>query len=292
MSVAKKKNGQIDLHVHSTFSDGTMTPTQLVDYAIKKNLSAIAITDHDTVDGIDEALSYAYFLSENIDTPVPKIIPGIELSTEYNNKDIHILGLYIDYNSKQFKEYLADFASSRDARNRQMCSLLCDFGIIISYEELIEANPNSVITRAHFGKMMYQKGYVKSIKEAFERYIGDNAPCFVPRTKVDPQKAIRLISNAGGFPVLAHPVLYKMGKEALETLIISLKKEGLKGIEALYSTYTKSDERNIRRLAEKYSLICTGGSDFHGSNKPDIDLGTGRGHLFIPESILNEIKKA
>lgn len=280
----------IDLHVHSTASDGSFSPTELVDYAIEKGLSAFALTDHDSVAGLDEAITYAENLKK-IRDDVPEVIPGIEFSTEYMGKDIHIVGLYIDYNGDSFQKHLQDFVHSRDVRNEKMCELLrTGAGMDISYEKLQAAFPGSVITRAHYAKYMLEKGYVKSMKEAFERYIGDNCPYFLPREKITPTDAIHLILAVGGIPVLAHPVLYGMGKQQLDKLVNELKQAGLLALEAVYSTYTPSDERDMRALAAKYDLAISGGSDFHGSNKPDLDLGNGYGHLYIHPEVLNNLK--
>ena len=280
----------VDLHVHSTASDGSFSPTELVDYAIEKGLTAFALTDHDSVAGLDEAITYANELRKTRED-VPEVIPGIEFSTEYEGKDIHIVGLYIDYKSETFQKHLGDFVHSRDVRNEKMCELLrTGASMDISYEKLQNAFPESVITRAHYAKYMLEKGYVKSMKEAFERYIGDNCPYFLPREKITPSDAIRLILAVGGIPVLAHPVLYGMGKQHLDKLVGELKQAGLMALEAIYATYTPSDERDMRALAAKYDLAISGGSDFHGSNKPDLDLGTGYGHLYIHTEILNNLK--
>lgn len=278
--------GAVDLHVHSTKSDGTFSPKELVDYAIQKGLKAIALTDHDTVDGIDEILEY----SKQLQSDMPEIIPGIELSTEYEGKDIHIVGLYIDHNSPVFKSHLKSFVESRVNRNIKMCSLLQKEGIDITYEKLMDEFPDAVITRAHYAKYMLNHGYIKSMKEAFDRYVGDNCKCFVPREKVTPSQAVKLILAADGIPILAHPILYHMSDERLEKLVVSLKEAGLIGIEAVYSTYSTSDERLIRNIAKKYHLLISGGSDFHGENKPGLDLGTGYGKLHVDESILKEMK--
>lgn len=290
----------IDLHVHSTSSDGTFSPEELVDHAITKNLKAFALTDHDTVDGLEKAISYAdslreRYLQEGRDDPaekVPEIIPGIELSSEYEGRDIHVVGLFIDYKNSEFLAYLKAFVESRELRNQQMCEKLQAAGIQITYEALLEAFPDSVITRAHYGRYMLAQGYVKSIKEAFDRYIGDHCPCFVPRQKVTPADAVQLILNAGGIPILAHPILYGMGRDKLESLVAELKEVGLIGIEAVYSGYSTSDERQIRSLAAKFHLLISGGSDFHGENKPDLDLGTGYGHLYIHDDILEDLRQA
>ncbi len=303
----------IDLHVHSTKSDGTFTPIELVNYAMEKGLHAFALTDHDTVDGLQEAMEYAKQLrkafAQNTLPPeiaalqanrrkpltaasVPEVIPGIEFSTEYQGKDIHIIGLYIDYMKPDFQKYLQDFIVSRTLRNRKMCTLLQEAGIDISYEKLREAFPNSVITRAHYAKYLMQQGYTKSLKEAFDRYVGDHCPYFVPREKVSPAQAVELILAADGIPILAHPILYRMSDARLDTLVAELKEVGLMGIEAIYSTYTAGEERQMRALAQKYHLLISGGSDFHGENKPKLDLGNGYGNLMVQGSVLSDIKRS
>lgn len=278
----------VDLHVHSNKSDGTYSPTELVDYAISKGLSAFALTDHDTTAGLDEIISYASSLPG---TPI-EIIPGIEFSTEYEGQDIHILGLFIDYKRPSFASKLQAFVDSRILRNQKMCALLSKAGIDITYEKLLAMFPGAVITRAHYAKYLLQTGVIKSMQEAFERYIGDHCPYFVPREKVTPVAAVQLILEADGIPILAHPTLYHMGKAKLDTLVATLKEAGLLGIEALYSTYTPAETRYIHNLAAKYNLLISGGSDFHGSIKPGLDLGVGYGKLFIPEEILSTMKKS
>ena len=275
----------IDLHVHSNQSDGTYTPAQLVQYAAKKGLTAFALTDHDTTQGLDAAIASArqHFVT---------VIPGIEFSTVYEEKDIHILGLFIDYKAPVFLSALADFVASRERRNEKMCQKLREYaGMDIHYKKLLQAFPGAVITRAHYARYMLDHGYVGSMAEAFERFIGDRAPCFIPREKVTPMQAVRLIRQAHGVPVLAHPPLYHMSDARLEGLVDTLADCGLAGIEALYSTYTAGEEAHMKSLARQYGLLITGGSDFHGSNKPDIDLGTGRGSLHVPDSILEDLHK-
>lgn len=338
----------IDLHVHSTRSDGTFTPAGLVDYAMEKGLAAFALTDHDTVDGLEEAFARAQELegaaggewagpaveafaraqelgdalplqeercpSENVsrgrkisvqkktsvrrDAPlVPEVIPGIELSTEYAaqdvpGQDVHILGLYIDFRNPAFTSRLQEFVDSRILRNKKMCRLLQEAGVPVTYEALLEEFPDAVITRAHYAKYMLGLGCVRTMKEAFDRYVGEGCPCYVPREKVTPAQAVELVLQAGGVPILAHPILCHMTDSQLEKLTAQLTEAGLMGIEAVYSTYDGAEERRIRALAAKYGLLISGGSDFHGANKPGLDLGTGYGKLFLPYSVLTEIKKA
>lgn len=276
---------QVDLHVHSNKSDGTFTPSQLVDYAIEKGLSAFALTDHDSTEGLAEALSYAE------GKPI-EVIPGIEFSTEYEGKDVHVVGLYIHYDAPAFQSQLQAFVDSRINRNIKMCNNLREAGIDITFEKLCAENPDAVITRAHYAAYLAKYGYVQNRAEAFARYVGDNCKYYVPREKVTPSQAVALILQADGIPILAHPPLYHMGKDRLDTLVNKLKQDGLMGIEALYSTYTNQEERDMFRLAKKYDLLVSGGSDFHGANKPGLDLGTGYGKLFVPEELLEHMKVA
>ena len=277
----------IDLHVHSTCSDGTLSPTELVDYAIQKGLSAFALTDHDCVEGLDTILSYAKSLPN-----APEIIPGIELSTDENGQEVHMVGLFIDHHNPEFNQYLQEFIASRTTRNKKMCHLLQEHGMNITYEELEAEFPGAVLTRAHYAKLLLKHGYVKSIKEAFERFLGDHCPCYVSREKITPVMAIDLIKKAGGLAILAHPILYHMSDARLDALVQKLKEAGLTGIEAIYSTYSPAEERQIRKLATKYNLLLSGGSDFHGENKPGLDLGTGYGKLYVPEEVLTKLKTA
>ena len=307
----------VDLHVHSNKSDGSMSPSRLVGLAAEKGLCAFALTDHDTTEGIPEAMEaarqYNVALAEGRIPALPnmqpgrtaafsdsspggvpplplEVIPGIEFSTEYQGKDIHILGLYIDYEASFFKAHIKAFVDSRILRNQKMCANLQGAGIDISYEKLLEAYPGSVITRGHYARYMLEHGYVKNIPEAFEKYIGDHSKYYVPREKVTPSQAIHLILKAGGLPILAHPPLYHMSDAALDTLVNLLTEDGLVGIEAIYSTYQPSDERQMRSLAKKYGLCISRGSDFHGATKPNLEMATGYGSLCIPEDVLLELK--
>lgn len=281
----------VDLHTHSTKSDGSYTPTELVDYAITKGLSAVALTDHDTIDGLEEALLHAEALAQE-GRPTVEVVPGIEFSTKYEKQDVHIVGLYISYEADAFQMKLREFVDSRINRNIRMCQNLQDAGIDITFDKLQAENPEAVITRAHYATYLLTHGYVKSRQDAFSQYLGDHTKYFVPREKVTPAQAVALVLEAGGIPILAHPPLYHMGQDRLAALVSSLKDAGLMGIEALYCTYTNQDERDMRRLAARYDLLLSGGSDFHGVNKPGLDLGTGYGKLFVPEEFLDRIKAA
>ncbi|MBS6194987.1 MAG: PHP domain-containing protein [Clostridiales bacterium] len=269
----------IDLHTHSTASDGTLTPTELVQYALKKGLSAIALTDHDTTEGIPEAQKAAQGTSLSL-------IPGVELSTAWQSRDIHILGLNINVDDVHFQELLENFQKERDLRNQKMVRLLKEQGLQITWEELTAHFPKGVLTRAHFARFLLDTRQVHTLPEAFNRFLGDHAPCFVPREKVTPFQAVQMIHQGGGKAVLAHPLLYHLKPEQLGELVTQLARCGLDGIEAIYSTNQGMDESTLRRLARSHELFITGGSDFHGSNKPAIDLGSGRGNLKIPAELL------
>lgn len=277
------QNSKIDLHVHSDKSDGSLSPSDLVSYAIKQGVTAFALTDHDTVDGIDEALAAAKGTSVTV-------IPGIELSTAYEGKDIHIVGLFIDKEQQAFRERIQRFANARINRNIEMCEKLTEYGMPLTYDELIAEFPDSVITRAHYARLMVKKGYVKSLKEAFERYIGDHGPCFIPRKKISPEEGVRFILSANGLPVLAHPMQYGMGNERLQEMIDRLKEAGLVALEAIYCTHTPSEEAKLCKLAKDNGLLISGGSDFHGVAKPGLKLGTGYGRLHVPQQVLDELK--
>lgn len=276
-----KKN--IDLHVHSNCSDGTLSPEELVVLAHKKKLSAFALTDHDTIDGVIPATKVA-------ETYGIELIPGIELSTNYKEKDIHILGLGIDITNHYFQDELIKFQNSRDLRNLKMIEKLQQAGIDITYEKMKERFSDSVLTRAHFAKFLEENNYISNMWDAFPKYIGDNAPCFVSREKVTPFQAIQLIHESGGYAFLAHPLLYNFSTSDLELLLQELAAAHLDGIEAIYSTNRKMDEANMKMLAKKYQLKISGGSDFHGANKPNIQLGTGKGNLNISYELWNNIQ--
>lgn len=277
------QNKQIDLHVHSSASDGTLSPSELVEEAQKAGLAAFALTDHDTTGGIAEAAAAA----KNTDV---ELIPGIELSTSYKDKEVHIVGLFIDEKNPLLSEHVLRFQNSRKNRNLEMYEKLREEGFEISKELLQEMFPGAVLTRAHVARFLLEKGFIKSMQEAFDKYIGDGCRCFVPREKVTPGQAIELIHAAGGCAILAHPAIYHMSDQRMRELLDDCKANGLDGIEAIYSTYQPGDERYIRRLAEEYGLKISGGSDFHGSNKPHIRLGRGTGHMHVPYEVLQNLR--
>lgn len=272
----------IDLHVHSTASDGTLTPREVVKLAKESGLVAIALTDHDTIQGIEEAVDEGNKLGI-------KVIPGIEISAEYLGGDIHILGLNVDYTSKRFEEIVNICQNSREDRNRKMIKKMQEDGIDISEEKMYARFGDSSITRAHFARYLVENGYVTHKDMAFAMYLEKGKKYYVSREKVTPQMAIEIIKDAGGHPVLAHPLLYKLGKDRLMSLFDSVKKLGMEGIEGLYSLNTPSDDAFLKKVADNYGFYLTGGSDFHGANKPNIMIGKGKGNLQVPEELLKNI---
>ncbi len=275
---------RIDLHTHSTESDGTLTPQELMEHANEIGLAAIALTDHDCIHGIAKARPVAESLGL-------ELVPGVELSTDYEGREVHILGYYIDENNHDFLARLHDFVDGRDIRNEKMVALLRKEGFDITMKGLYEKFPDSVITRAHFARYLVDNGFVKNRETVFAQYLGDNCRCYVPREKITPFEAVRLIHLGGGLAFFAHPVLCHMNHNKLRSFVRDLKAEGLDGMEAVYSMNTPGDESNMLGLAHEFGLLVSGGSDFHGANKPHIRLGSGKGNLQIPYDILVQIKE-
>ena len=271
----------IDLHTHSTFSDGTFTPLQLVKYAEEKGLKAFAITDHDTTEGIKEAKS--------IETNV-EVISGVEISTRYDKKEIHIVGLYVNENDADLNKQLKYYREKRVTRNFEILEKLNSLGVDITIDDVKESCTGDVISRAHIAKALVSKGFVGSYTEAFDRYLGDNKCAYVPRETLNYEESMELITKAGGVPVLAHPLLYKMSDTNLENMMVKLRQKGLKAVEVYYSTHSNSDTQHVMAMANRVGLIYSGGSDFHGATKPKIDMGTGMGKLAVPYEILEKIR--
>lgn len=273
----------IDLHVHSSASDGSFTPGEVVELAKKANVSHFALTDHDTVDGIEAALLHAE------ETDDITVIPGIELSCYYGDREIHIVGLFVNHKDEAFLSELKKLKDAREARNERMVQNFVNAGIELTIDELKHGNPNSVITRAHFARVLVEKGYCKDKNEAFDKYLGIGCPFYLPKPKVTPEHVLPLITNAGGIAILAHPYSYKLSKSEVETLLDYLIPLGLSGLECYYSTYDNGQTQELRSMALSKGLLVSGGSDFHGVVKPDISIGTGRGNLRVPEKLLDSI---
>lgn len=242
----------IDLHVHTTASDGTLTGEEVIKMAIKLNLEGIAVTDHDTTRGLEEALIFG----AKCCFPV---IPGVELSTEHENKEIHILGYLFDFQLPWVEERLKHLQEARKTRIFKMVDKLSRIGYDISREEVLLAAGSGSLGRPHVAYVLLKKGYISTVQEAFHKLIGRGCPAFVPRAKITPEDAVLFIKKAGGIPVMAHPGLARS-----DDLIERLVKCGLMGIEVFHPDHERSDEEKFMAVAQKYRLIVTGGSDFHG----------------------------
>lgn len=281
---------RIDLHVHSNISDGTFSPSEVTKLAHDAGLAAYALTDHDTTAGVSEAILAAKQY-DNTDAPL-EVIPGVEISVGYKDRDIHMLGLLIDHEDKELVSVLSRVQKERVLRNVKMAENLARAGIDISMEKLeAQEEPGTVLTRAHFAKYLTSHGYAKNNKDAFAKYLEIDGPYYVSREYISPEQAIALIRGAGGIPVLAHPLLYKLPDEELEALVKRLADNGLGGLEAVYSGNMGCAEQKVRHLATRYGLGISGGTDFHGKNKPNLQIGTGRGNMKIPYEILENLRK-
>lgn len=277
----------IDLHTHSYCSDGTFSPEGIVLLAKKEGLAAVALTDHDTVDGL------ALFCEAGEKHGI-EAIPGVELAAlwpRYHRPEIHIVGLGFDPAAPALQERMAEIRRSRDLRNEKMARRLAENGLPVTLEEVAADAGGEVITRAHFANVLLKKKLVKTRAEAFSRYLSPGLPGYVEREFLAPADCIRTIRQAGGVAVLAHPTLYGLPDAGLEELCAELAGEGLAGLECRYSTYTPAQRKAMERLAARAGLLPSGGSDFHGGNKPDIRLGRGLGRLEVPYAFWEALRQ-
>jgi predicted metal-dependent phosphoesterase TrpH len=274
----------IDLHVHSTASDGTMSPAEVVRYAKKKGLRAIAITDHDTIEGLDEGMQEG----QNI---AFEVIPGVELSVDAPAGTMHVLGYLIDHTQAELREKLRLLQEVRMERNMKMVEKLDALGIPIELSEVKDAPEHGQIGRPHFAHTLVKKGYARTLQDAFDRYLGKGKPAYVEKFRFTPEEAMHFIAAAGGITVLAHPfTLNQPQSNEFEALIIALKDKGLDGIEVFYPEHSEGQTKLYRSLAQKYGLIMTSGSDFHGLTKDDVDLGEGYGGREVNYGLVEAMK--
>lgn len=272
----------VDFHTHSTCSDGTLTPSQLVEHAKESGLSAFALTDHDSVDGIKEAQKRA----EEIGI---EFIPGIEFSAA-EKTETHIIGLFIDPENETLLKTIEKLKGSRKRRMEEVCSKLRGLGFEITHDEALELAGGDFVGRAHIAKLMMQKGYCETVKECFDKYIGLGKPAYAEKNELSAVEAVKAIRAAGGLAYLAHLNQTGYDIEQLEKLLVQLKEAGLNGIEGYYPEYSAEHIAEYRALAERLSLSISGGSDFHGSMKPHISIGKGKGDLVIPYYVLENMK--
>ncbi len=245
---------QVDLHIHSSASDGRLSPEEVVRESARRGLAVIAITDHDAISGLAPALAAAEAF------PGLRVVPGVELSTDADQGEVHILGYFIDYNDGELVARLERMRNSRLERAQAMIAKLRDLGVNIDWPRVQEIAGKGSVGRPHLAQAMLEKGYIGSLKEAFSSYIGRGGPAYVERRKLTPAAAVELILRVKGLPVLAHPLTVSHP----EALVIKLKAVGLVGIEAYYTDYNADDVGKLLMLAERYNLVATGGSDYHG----------------------------
>lgn len=272
----------IDLHTHSIRSDGSFTPSDLVRHGKENGLAALALTDHDSIDGVEEAMR----TGEEIGM---EVVPGIEFSVQ-SKTETHILGYYIDIHHPSLLEALEQIRRERRERNHMVVENLRKLGFDVSLEEVFPLAPNGLIGRAHFAKLLVQKGYVSSVKEAFDLYLSNGKPAYASNQSLSPQRAVQLIKEAGGCAFVAHLHLIRMEDAPLREFLSDLKKVGLDGIEGYYTEYTPEMQETYQRMAKELGLLLSGGTDFHGAMKPHISIGTGYGNLAIPYTLLEQIK--
>jgi len=278
------KDAPIDLHVHTTLSDGTLTPSEVVRAAQGIGLRAIAITDHDTLRGNQEAIEEGMKLGV-------EVVPGVEVSVDFQGGTMHVLGYYVDLNCSSLVEVLERIENARHERNREILDKLGRLGMPLDYGEIRAVASEGPIGRPHIAQVLIQRGYVASVREAFERYLKKGAPAYAERLRFSEREAVRSICQAGGIAVLAHPgSLNCDGAESLSAVVERIASVGLQGVEAYYPSHSIEMTRICESLAAQYGLLITGGTDFHGAIFPENALGFGYGDLFVPYSLLEEMK--
>lgn len=276
----------IDLHSHTTASDGSCTPTELVLLAKQVGLAALGISDHDTVGGLEEATVAA--VEQGID-----LVPCIEISVDYPQGEFHLLGYYVDFRNPDFLSRIQYLQDMRFNRNGVMLKKMHDLGFHITMEDIEAEAGGGQIGRPHMARALMKKGYISSVQEGFDKYLADGKPLHVPKVKLSPAEAIDLVHSAGGLAVVAHPKYMEYPtEEGLSDELGRLKDAGLDGLECYYSQHTEAETEQYLRLAEHYGFLVTAGSDFHGVSKPTVPLGIVYRGQGGDDSLLAGLKKA
>jgi len=274
----------IDLHVHSTASDGSYRPAEVVRLAKDAGLQAMALTDHDTTDGLAEAVAAGAELGV-------EVIPGVEISAQFTDDTMHILGYCIDYQSGKLAERLAVLKLARKERNPKIVAKLNALGLAINMEQVERLSGGGQVGRPHIARALLESGYVSSMQQAFDIFLGYGGKAYVGKFRFPPAEAMEMIREAGGVPVLAHPFTLGLGSAmALKEVLLDLKAQGLAGIETFYAEHTPEQEALYLKLAQELGLLVTGGSDFHGLNKPEIGLGNIRSRERLTYDLVMALK--
>ena len=275
----------IDLHTHTWCSDGTLSPSELVALAKRIGLSAVAVTDHDTVDGLEEALAAGMRLGI-------EVIPGVEINLEHEHVTLDMLGYFLDGRpSNELCHQLARLRSYRDERNERILARLAELGYPVSAEELALVAGGAAVGRPHIGEALRRRGYVSSISEAFTRFLRRGAPAFVDRRRLSLAEGVRLLRDSGGLAVVAHPGIIHTDDAGLRDICARAARAGAVGFECYYSSYSPQTLATCLQLAADFGLVATGGSDFHGATKPAVRLGAGPGGMPIPDHVLADLKE-
>jgi len=273
----------VDLHVHSSASDGVLAPREVVRQAAEVGLRAIALTDHDTVAGLSEALA------AGVEFHI-EVIPGVEISAEFEGGACHILGYLLERADKALAEVLVSAREGRESRNAEILKLLADLNVNLTMDEVLGGDADGTITRAHFASAMIARGYVKSFDEAFDKYLGAGKPAYVHRLRITPSEAIRAIRGAGGLASLAHPRQLNRGAAETEEWIAKLAADGLEAVETATPDHTANYARRFSEVARRLGLLETGGTDWHGREDAAIDLGVGAGSMAVHYDLVQKIK--
>jgi len=270
-----------DLHVHTNLSDGTFSPQKVVEYSKAKGLDVIAITDHDCCSGITPAIIAA----EDLDI---EVIPGVELTAELEDEEeIHILGYFIDWQKDSFLKKLKEIVKVRAKRAKEILAKLRKHGVDISEEELFNLSGCGSVGRLHIAHLLLRRGAVPSIAKAFTKYIGNGGPCYVKKFKLSPKEAVKMIRDVGGVSVLAHPMTINSRDKSIEDVLKVVVDDGIEGIEVYHSGHDPRNEKELKRLADKYNLLVTGGSDCHGFGKKELLIG----RVKIPYELVKKMKE-
>lgn len=274
----------VDLHAHSTASDGTERPSEVVRLAARAGLAAVALTDHDTLEGVEEARLEAG--KRGIE-----LIPGTELSCDWDRGGLHVVVLFLEPGPGPLQDRLEELRDARHTRNRSIARRLGELGLGVDYQEVLDEAVGGSVGRPHIAAVMKRRGYVPDISSAFREYLGVGAPAYVPRRLLSPEEAIGLALRSGGVPILAHPHTLGLDNSAeyAETYRW-LGRAGLVGVECFYSEYDPSTRRELERSVRSFGLLPSGGSDFHGDYKPGLRVGVGRGDLEVPDRVLEALR--
>jgi 3',5'-nucleoside bisphosphate phosphatase len=274
----------IDLHTHSTVSDGSDDPVRIAELAHEAGCRAVALTDHDRQDGVGAAAARAAELGV-------ELIPGVEISCEHPGT-MHVLVYFLEPGPGPLQDELVRLQVVRDNRNRLMADLMGRLGLPVTYDEIQEEAGGMGAGRPHIAKILVRKGVVGSIQEAFDVWLAKGQPAYMDKERLAPDVAVRLATQSGGVPVLAHPLSLGLSPADTEATVVELASYGLLGVEAIYGRYSPSERSAVADLARRHGLVVTGGSDHHGTYKPDLQIGIGRGDLDVPDSALDDLRDA